>query len=152
MDDIIIRYGTSSDIDDICELEKICFSDPWSRESIREEIEENKLALYIVAEVYGKVVGYAGIWWILDEGHITNIAVHPNKRCIGIAKAIIDTMLECAKNKGVNKFTLEVRKSNEGAKMLYENFGFQNIGLRRNYYKDGEDAVIMWLMEERYEK
>lgn len=144
---LIIRIANSGDIDAIAGLEQICFKDPWSRESVREEIEDNNLALYIVAEINGSVVGYAGIWWIVDEGHITNVAVSPEYRGKHIGEAIIATMLEVAREEGINKFTLEVRVSNEPAKNLYSKFGFEGVGVRPKYYKDNEDALIMWLEE-----
>lgn len=148
MDKLIIRIADSGDIDRIAELEEICFSDPWTRESVRQEIEENPLALYIVAEAEEKVVGYAGIWWIVDEGHITNVAVDPQYRGKHIGEAIIATMLDVARKEGIDRFTLEVRVSNEPAKNLYRKFGFVEAGVRPKYYKDNEDALIMWLMEE----
>lgn len=144
---LILRIANSGDIDRIADLEQICFSDPWSRESVRGEIEDNHLALYIVAEIAGKVVGYAGIWWIVDEGHITNVAVDPEYRGKHIGEAIIATMLDVAQNEGINKFTLEVRVSNEPAINLYSKFGFESVGVRPKYYKDNEDAMIMWLEE-----
>ena len=96
MDKLIIRIADANDIDRIAELEEICFSDPWTRESVRQEIEDNPLALYIVAELDQKVVGYAGIWWIVDEGHITNVAVDPQYRGKHIGEAIIAVMLDTA--------------------------------------------------------
>ena len=148
MDKLITRIADANDIDRIAELEEICFSDPWTRESVRQEIEDNPLALYIVAELDQKVVGYAGIWWIVDEGHITNVAVDPQYRGKHIGEAIIAVMLDTARKEGIDRFTLEVRVSNEPAKNLYRKFGFAEAGIRPKYYKDNEDALIMWLMEE----
>lgn len=144
---LILRIANSGDIDAIANLEQVCFSDPWSRESVRAEIEDNHLALYIVAEINKEVVGYAGIWWIVDEGHITNVAVSPEYRGKHIGEAIIATMLEVAREEGINKFTLEVRVSNDPAINLYKKFGFESVGVRPKYYKDNEDAMIMWLEE-----
>lgn len=144
---LILRIANSGDIDTIANLEQVCFSDPWSRESVRAEIEDNHLALYIVAQIGEEVVGYAGIWWIVDEGHITNVAVSPEYRGKHIGEAIIATMLDVAREEGINKFTLEVRVSNEPAINLYSKFGFESVGVRPKYYKDNEDAMIMWLEE-----
>lgn len=148
MSDLTVRQATTEDIDFIANLEQICFSDPWSRESIREEIEDNDLAMYIIGEVEGEVVGYAGIWWIAGEGHITNVAVSPAYRKRHIGEAIVSSMVDFAKQEGISVFTLEVRVSNIPAQKLYGKLGFESVGIRPGYYKDGESAMIMWLTEE----
>ena len=131
MSDLVIREADANDIDAIANLEKLCFATPWSRDSIRQELLENDLAFYVVAELDGAVIGYMGMWRIIDEGHITNVAVHPDHRGKHVASAIVAVVLAYSEAAGVRRFTLEVRSSNEG--------------LRRGYYKDnGEDAVIMW--------
>ncbi|MEW9096365.1 MAG: ribosomal protein S18-alanine N-acetyltransferase [Clostridiaceae bacterium] len=131
-------------IDDICEINDLSFSVPWSRMSVENEI-VNENSLYLVILKDDKVIGYAGIWIILDEGHITNIAVHPNYRSIGIASALLEELIEQCRRHAVHSMTLEVRKSNIIAQKLYEKFNFVNEGIRKNYYSDnGEDAIIMW--------
>ena len=145
MSDLIIRQADANDIDAIADLEKICFAVPWSRDSIRQELTENKVAFYVIAELDGQVIGYAGMWLIVDEGHITNVAVIPEHRGKNIASAIIAVMIEFTEAQGIKRFTLEVRSSNEAAKALYRKFDFKEEGLRKGYYQDnGEDAVIMW--------
>lgn len=145
MTDLIIRQADGRDTDAIYEIEQACFSDPWSRESIRGELEDNERAFYLVAEAGGQVVGYAGLWWILDEGHITNVAVRPGFRQRGIGACIIGTMLDYTGQMGIRHHTLEVRRSNIPAQILYENFGFAVEGVRPGYYSEGhEDALIMW--------
>lgn len=145
MSNLVIREATALDIDTIAELERLCFPTPWSRDSIRQELTENKLAFYVVAELNGRVTGYMGMWHILDEGHITNVAVHPDYRDKRIGSALVAVVLSYSETRGIRRFTLEVRSSNEAAKALYRKFGFKEEGLRRGYYKDnGEDAVIMW--------
>lgn len=145
MNNLVIRQAGEWDIDAISSLEKICFTVPWSRDSIARELTENDMAFYIVAELNGQVVGYAGMWHIVDEAHITNVAVLPEQRNKHIATAIIAVMIQFSEEKGIRRFTLEVRSSNEPAKALYRNFGFKEEGLRKGYYEDnGEDAVIMW--------
>ncbi len=149
MADVIIRQAELGDVDDIYEIEKLCFPDPWSRGSIRYELEENQSAFYIVAEHSGHVVGYAGLWWILDEGHITNVAVKPGYRNRKIAEGIIRTLIDHTVAEGIGHHTLEVRRSNEPAIRLYEKFGFQVEGVRKGYYAfENEDALIMWRHEE----
>ncbi len=145
MPDMIVRQAMPRDADAIHEIECLCFPDPWSLESIAYELEENPMALYAVAEIGGQVVGYAGLWWIEDEGHITNVAVRPDFRDRHIATEIVGVLLEHTEQQGIRAFTLEVRRSNEAAKRLYEKFGFRVEGERKNYYRhEKEDALIMW--------
>ena len=145
MADLIIRRGEEKDILAIEELEKQCFATPWSYESLKYDIVENNRALYLVAEIEGEIVGYVGIWKIVDEGHITNVAVSPAHRRKHIASALLETLFRVTERAGVVQHTLEVRAGNEGAIKLYEGFGFKEAGLRKGYYEDnGEDAIIMW--------
>lgn len=147
MSEMIIRQARESDIDEITRLDQLCFSAPWSRESFRQEIMKNGMALYLVAELpqSGELVGYAGIWAILDEGHITNVAVHPEYRRRHIGEALVKVLLEEASASGIRQFTLEARVSNEPAIRLYRKFGFREAGVRKGYYEDNnEDALIMW--------
>lgn len=145
MADVIIRQAEPKDAEDIYEIEMVCFPDPWSMESITYELEENPRAFYVVAEHSGKVVGYAGLWWIMDEGHITNVAVRPGYRNRKIAEGIIHVLIEHTVQEGVLHHTLEVRRSNEAAINLYRKFGFAVEGVRKGYYKfENEDALLMW--------
>jgi ribosomal-protein-alanine N-acetyltransferase len=132
-------------INDIMTVENLSFSIPWSRDAFIEEITRNKFAIYISAKLDDKVVGYGGMWKVIDEGHITNIAVHPEFRGNKIGSALLEELLTIAKNEGINKLTLEVRKSNLVAQKLYSKFGFLVEGMRKGYYSDNnEDALIMW--------
>lgn len=145
MNDLTIRMADAQDADIIAQLEQICFTVPWTRESILRELEENSMALYFVAEVDGTPVGYGGMWIIVDEGHIINIAVLPQYRGRHIASLIMAVLIAFGETRGVTRFTLEVRSSNEPAKAVYRKFRFREEGLRRGYYQDnGEDAIIMW--------
>lgn len=138
-------YPFSSDcLDDIMEISTLSFPVYWSKASFQSEL-ENKLAHYFVAKDGEKVIGYGGMWIIIDEGHITNIAVHPDYRKKGIGDLILNTMInECTKRK-VIAMTLEVRASNIAAQGLYSKHGFIEEGIRKKYYEDnGEDAIIMW--------
>ena len=138
---MIIRKAIESDAEKIHEIEKLCFADPWSVKSILEDISENEKAKYLVAAEGDQVLGYVGVWNILGEGHITNVAVKPQFRRRHIADLLIDQLL-----KEFEKATLEVRSSNEAAIALYEKHGFERIGIRKGYYENnGEDAIIMWL-------
>lgn len=143
---IEIRKMTVQDAASVAELDKICFATPWSKESFAYEACHNPLAYYLVAEAEGgSIVGYIGIWNILDEGHITNVGVHPDLRGRGIGERLISEILACSGVAGAKRYTLEVRVSNEAALRTYRKFGFVEAGLRLNYYEDnGEDAIIMW--------
>lgn len=143
--DVIIRGIKEEDIDDIVEIEEEAFSTPWSRESFITEIRDNLLAKYIVAEVDNKVVGYGGIWLILNEGHITNIAVRESHKGQGIGNMIVEGLICYCMSKKIENMTLEVRKSNYIAQNLYRKYGFVEYGIRPKYYSDNnEDAIIMW--------
>ena len=133
------------DIDQVCEIENLSFAIPWSRESFESELSQNNLARYIVAKVNGKVVAYGGMWIILDEGHITNIAVHPDYRGQKIGEKLVEALLREAKESNAERITLEVRASNDAARKLYQKQGFTDGGIRKGYYGDNrEDAIIMW--------
>lgn len=133
------------DIDEVCEIENLSFNTPWSRESFEAEILKNHLARYVVAKIDGRVVAYGGMWIVLDEAHITNIAVHPDYRGRRIGEKLVQEMLETAKKCGAGSITLEVRASNDVARKLYRKLGFTDSGVRKGYYSDtGEDAIIMW--------
>lgn len=142
---LIIRKAAKSDVPAVEEVEKACFSVPWSYESLYHDILENKLAFYIVAEIDGKICGYVGVWKIFDEGHITNVAVAPEYRRMHIASAMLSVLFDVTGAQGIESYTLEVRAGNQAAIALYTGFGFCESGLRKGYYEDnGEDAIIMW--------
>lgn len=132
-------------VDSVVSIEKNSFPTPWSRLTFLNEVSGNDFAYYVVALANNEVAGYAGMWVILDEGHITTIAVHPDRRREGIGQRLLNNLIEEAKRRGCIKMTLEARPSNFGALELYEKTGFVSFGLRPGYYTDtGEDAVIMW--------
>lgn len=144
MENIIVRPMTSEDIDGVFEVEKNCFEDYWSKQSFRDEL-KNKNARYLIAETDGKIVGYIGIWLIIDEGHITNVAVHSDFRGRKIGNELMKEMVNLCRENGIVAMTLEVRASNTVAQNLYKKYGFKMAGIRKEYYSDNkEDAVIMW--------
>ncbi|MGI6257889.1 MAG: ribosomal protein S18-alanine N-acetyltransferase [Anaerovoracaceae bacterium] len=149
MKELIVRQAEAPDGEGIFQVEKQCFDDPWSRDAFRKELTENDIAFYLVAEIGGDIVGYAGLWVVGDEGHITNVAVHPDYRGKSVGSALVHTLLDYTIEVGLRRHTLEVRPSNEGALALYKKFGFVEAGRRPGYYSDtGEDAIIMWRGEE----
>ncbi len=140
-----IKEMTGDHIDGVMVVENLSFKIPWSRQAFVDEITVNNMAMYFVALCNEQVIGYGGMWKILDEGHITNIAVHPEFRRCGAASVIIEKILEISGEKGIKSLTLEVRKSNIAAQNLYQKYGFKSEGIRKGYYSDtGEDALIMW--------
>jgi len=144
MGEVIIRGMLPEDLDQIVSIEKICFSLPWSKESFINEL-KNENAYYQCAEESGKIAGYMGMWRIIDECHITNVAVLPECRNKGIASGLIHKMVEICRCSEISSMTLEVRASNIPAINLYKKFGFYSVGKRPNYYsKPAEDALIMW--------
>lgn len=142
---IEIRPMTKNDLEEVAEIEKACFSTPWSKEALKKEI-KNKFARYVVAKIDGKIIGYGGLWLIIDEGHITNIAVLKEFRKKDVGSHILEALIEICKKRNISSMTLEVRVSNRSARKLYEKYGFQEVGIRPKYYSDNnEDALILWL-------
>lgn len=128
---------------DLANLEQECFTVPWTYDMFENEL-KSPLANYFVAVDGDKVIGYAGMWQIIDEGHITNIAVKKEYRSQKIGSMLLEKLLEVADEYPLSFLTLEVRKSNEKAKRLYHKFGFRQKGTRKKYYSDNhEDAIIM---------
>lgn len=147
---VVIEPMRVRDLPDILEIERHSFPTPWSRGAFLSELLENERAYYLVArlpgaEARGKPVGYIGIWIVIDEGHITNVAVHPDYRSRGVGRKLLVAIGELAGAKGASRLTLEVRRSNNGAQRLYQRLGFEGTGVRPGYYRDNdEDAIIMW--------
>lgn len=139
-----VELMNKSHIDGIMEIEKDSFAIPWSRAAVEKEL-SNNLAIYAVVKENDKVVGYGGMWHVVNEGHITNIAVHKDYRRKGIGNIIVNKLIEIAEEKEMIGLTLEVRKSNTSALELYKKNGFKLEGIRPEYYEDNkEDAYIMW--------
>ncbi len=143
--DIVIRDMYMADLDKVLGIENHSFATPWSRSAFQTELLENTFATYLVVEFHGKVVAYGGMWIILDEAHVTNIAVHPDYRGHHLGEAIMTGLMVRARRSKVVRMTLEVRRGNLVAQNLYNKLGFVQLGVRRGYYTDTrEDAFIMW--------
>jgi ribosomal-protein-alanine N-acetyltransferase len=143
---IVFRFMREEDIDQVLEIEHESFTTPWSREAFYNELNINKFAVYIVLEVDKKVVGYCGVWVVIDEAHVTNIAILPEYRGRKLGEALMQNLFDVARTMGAKSMTLEVRVTNYIAQSLYRKFGFQKGGLRKNYYTDNqEDALVMWV-------
>ena len=140
---MIIRRMNLGDVSAIAELEKLCFSDPWSENSIASEV-ENPLSYWLVAEVDGVVAGYVGSQTVLDASDMMNLAVSPDYRRRGIGQALVNALVEHLQQNKVIALLLEVRVSNEPAIAIYESLGFEQVGRRPKYYHNPrEDALIL---------
>jgi ribosomal-protein-alanine N-acetyltransferase len=137
---------TLDDIPGILAIENEAFAGhhPWTAEAFQQELKNNSLAYYLVMLDGDKLIGYGGMWIILDEAHITNIALHADYRGQGLGGCFVEQMQALARLYGAESMTLEVRPSNGVAQHVYEKCGFRSAGRRPGYYEDGEDAIIMW--------
>ena len=144
MADYEISLMTEADIDGMHAIEEATFASPWSRKSIEDEL-VNPCARYLVARENGEVIGYVGMWLVIDEGHVTNVAVREDKRGIGLGKELMKRLIQLAADSGMIWMTLEVRRSNKVAQNLYHSFGFIDVGYRKRYYENNEDALLMGL-------
>ena len=139
-----IRDVGPDDIPQIEEIEKRCFSLPWTAEQLAGQMKDAQHEFIAAADESGTVLGYVGMMFVLDEGYISNVAVSPKYRRQGIADALIDRLNEICQEHGLSFVSLEVRAGNVPAIALYEKHGFSRAGLRRNYYeRPREDALIM---------
>ncbi|WJY27189.1 MULTISPECIES: ribosomal protein S18-alanine N-acetyltransferase [Sporosarcina] len=143
---VLYRQMVTQDIESVVATEAEVFTTPWSAEVFEHELAGNDYATYIVAEADRKVIGHVGMWVVLDECHITNVAVRKRFQGHGIGEALMRQAMDLCRNHGVKAMSLEVRVSNEAAKHLYTKLGFQPGGIRKNYYSDDhEDALVMWV-------
>ena len=141
---VVVDRMTVEDLPAVEEIEHESFTTPWPANAYRSELEKNRLAHYIVARYDDRVVGFAGLWMMVDEAHITTFAVRTAWRRQGIGERLLLALLDIAKARGAREATLEVRPSNHQARRLYEKYGFLLVGVRPRYYSDNnEDALIM---------
>jgi ribosomal-protein-alanine N-acetyltransferase len=132
-------------IEEVARIERIVYPNPWAIHTFANEITGNKLAYYIVARINEEIIGYAGMWLILDEAHITNLAVHPKHRRRRIGEVLLTSLIDEAMRRNLRWMTLEVREKNSSAQNLYKKYNFKIVGKRSGYYLDsGESALIMW--------
>ncbi|MBR1759365.1 MAG: ribosomal protein S18-alanine N-acetyltransferase [Lachnospiraceae bacterium] len=148
-EDVVIRPMQAEDVSAICAIEQASFSDPWSAEGFLNSL-ANERAICLSAICEGEPVGYALLYTVLDEADLVNIAVAEQMRQCGIGRALLKEVILQAKEKGVLKIFLEVRKSNYRARLLYGSFGFLTLSVRKGFYeKPKEDAICMMLPLER---
>ncbi len=135
---------TNDVLDQVLAIEQVSFPEPWSRKLFEQEI-KHSASEFIVMLADDKVIGYGGFWRVLDEAHITNVAILPELQRRGLGSRVLGRLLEIAREKGARRATLEVRESNAAGIGLYRKFGFEPVAIKTKYYtKTNEDALIMW--------
>ena len=146
MTEITIRPMQIKDVDRVFEVENATFSTPWPKDIFYREIAENEHAYYFVILLDGKIIGYAGVWIVLDDAQITNIAIMPGYRGKKLGEKLFRYTMQKLIAMDVSRLSLEVRESNLAAQKMYRKFGLVPGGLRKNYYADNqEDAIVMWV-------
>lgn len=140
------RKMTVADVEQVYEIETLSFTLPWTKDAFFHEMIGNEHAYYVVAETDEGIVGYCGMWLVMDEAHVTNIAIHPDQRGKKMGEGLMQAAIDAAKANGAVLMTLEARVSNTVAQNLYRKLGFKNGGIRKRYYTDNyEDAIVMWV-------
>jgi [ribosomal protein S18]-alanine N-acetyltransferase len=141
---VVVDPMRADDVPAVHEIERLSFSTPWPAYAFEQELKGNRLARYIVARAGERLVGFAGMWLMVDEAHVTTFGVHPEWRRQGIGRQLLLNLIELSVAIGARRMTLEVRASNHSAQALYQAFGFEVAGRRTRYYTDdGEDALVM---------
>jgi ribosomal-protein-alanine N-acetyltransferase len=142
----IAPLTSTADLEDVLRIETLTFSRPWTREMYLSELEHRDVSrVYVARDAVGEAVGFCSCWQILDEVHINNLAVIPERRRSGVASALLTRVLVDGAARGAHRATLEVRRSNTAALALYERFGFLVTGVRKAYYSNpDEDALVLW--------
>lgn len=141
---VVVEAMQLDDVAAVHEIERLSFSTPWPAYAFEQELRGNRLARYVVARAGERVVGFTGVWLMVDEAHITTFGVHPDWRRQGIGRQLLLSVVDLAVTLHARRMTLEVRASNDAAQTLYRSFGFEVVGRRPRYYTDdGEDALVM---------
>jgi ribosomal-protein-alanine N-acetyltransferase len=141
---VVVEPMTIEDVPAVHDIERLSFATPWPSYAFEHELHGNRLARYLVARAGDAIVGFAGVWLMVDDAHVTTFAVHPDWRRQGIGRQLLVNLVEMSVAIGARRMTLEVRASNASAQELYRSFGFVVAGRRPRYYTDdGEDALVM---------
>ena len=154
METVKITRMTQNDVDEVFNIEKLVHPNHhWSKDSFYNELANNLAFYYSAKNSDNKILAFLGCWHILEEAHITTLAVHPDYRRMQIAETIMIQAINDCYDKKIKYITLEVRESNQAAISLYEKFSFESIGVRKRYYQDnGENAIIMFTQNIWYDK
>lgn len=146
MNDVFIRQMNNDDLEDVIYIEKSSFTAPWTKQMLIRELNHNEYAHYFVLLYKEEIVGYAGLWIVIDDAQVTTIAIKPEFRRKGLGEKLFSYLIHYALSKRVKRFSLEVRVSNIAAQKLYRKYGLVPGGIRKKYYEDNqEDALIMWV-------
>ena len=145
MSELVVERMRREHIPAVQEIEMLSFDSTWPEDAFRNEIESNGAACYLVGRQGDRVVGYAGAWMILDEMHVTAVAVHPELRGQRLGKKLFWHLMQAALDHGSRWATLEVRETNEVAVAIYRQFGYSQVGVRKKYYDGKDDALVMWV-------
>ncbi|MBD1224650.1 ribosomal protein S18-alanine N-acetyltransferase [Virgibacillus halodenitrificans] len=146
MAEIVIRKMHIIDVDAVMEVENATFSTPWTTDIFYQELVDNDYAHYFVMEADKKIIGYVGLWLVIDDAQITNIAIMPGYRGNKLGEKLFEFTIQQILLLGGTRLSLEVRKSNTIAQRMYRKFGLVPGGIRKNYYTDNqEDAIVMWV-------
>lgn len=142
--DLVLQPMQVADLERVIEIEEESFGSPWSVDSFKKELTKNQYAHYLVLKKGPEIIGYIGVWIFVIEGHITTLAIDPAYRRQGLAKYLLDWIVSSLVESEVKKVTLEVRVSNQAARRLYQDYGFEELGIKEDYYQNNqEDAVVM---------
>jgi len=146
MDNFLVRKMEIHDLLNVGRVEAATYDNPWPQDIFFRELVENEHAHYFVATLNDVVIGYCGMWPVVDDAQITNIAMHPSYRGQKFGEKLFRQIMDYGMHHGMKRLSLEVRKSNTVAQRMYQKFGLVRAGIRKNYYTDdGEDAVVMWV-------
>ena len=141
---LVVEPMRMADVPTVHEIERLSFSTPWPAHAFEQELTGNRMARYLVARAVERVVGFGGIWLMVDEAHITTFGVHPEWRRRGVGRQLLLALVQLSVDMRASRMTLEVRAGNHAAQELYRRFGFIVAGRRARYYTDdGEDALVM---------
>jgi ribosomal-protein-alanine N-acetyltransferase len=147
---VVVDPMRLEDVPAVHEIERLSFRTPWPAHAFEQELRGNRLARYVVARAGDTVAGFAGVWLMVDDAHVTTFGVHPDWRRQGIGRHLLVNLYELSVALGARQMTLEVRVSNGAAQALYRSLGFEIVGRRPHYYTDdGEDALVMTTPELR---
>lgn len=140
---MLIRQMTTDDIDNVKEIEDNQYKNPWTAKMFLDEINSNKFAHLFVLEDKGEILGYSGVWIVTDSATITKVTITKDRQGEGLSNLLMNDLIERVVDAGCAYLSLEVRVSNKKAIQLYKKFGFEQVGIRKKYYTDGEDALAM---------
>ncbi|MET3683264.1 ribosomal-protein-alanine N-acetyltransferase [Alkalibacillus flavidus] len=145
MGEVRVRKMEITDLDDIMSVEHASFAAPWRRDDFEVDLVKNRFSYYLVLEKDDQIIGYCGVWIVLETAQITNVAILPSERGHGYGEQLFRHVLKLARQTGAEELSLEVRQSNIVAQKMYQKFGLKIVARRENYYPDHEDAYVMWV-------